>query len=41
MDSVDYWSQPNLGTRIKMTKGGFISPARRRLAGVEHQKAGI
>jgi len=23
MDSVDYWSQPNLGTRIKMIKHGW------------------
>lgn len=29
MDKVDYWSQPNLGTRIKMTKLGWTNKAGR------------
>lgn len=40
MDSVDYWSQPNLGTRIKMTKSGWRSARRRTSRQVVHQGAG-
>jgi serine/threonine-protein kinase RsbW len=31
MDKVDYWSQPNLGTRIKMTKHGWRGDGKARV----------
>ncbi|MEN6372576.1 MAG: ATP-binding protein [Armatimonadota bacterium] len=41
MDSVDYWSQPNLGTRIKMTKIGWHRNGQRTGRTVVHYGAGL
>jgi len=40
MDSVDYWSQPNLGTRIKMTKSVWRNTRRQASRQAVHQGAG-
>jgi serine/threonine-protein kinase RsbW len=41
MDSVDYWSQPNLGTRIKMTKSGWHDNGRLKIPFVVRERAGL
>ena len=40
MDSVDYWSRPSLGTRIKMTKHGWPDGRYRKHSEHTRQKAG-
>ena len=41
MDSVDYWSQPNLGTRIKMTKRAWRNNKTLKSRQMAHNRAGV
>jgi serine/threonine-protein kinase RsbW len=41
MDSVDYWSQPNLGTRIKMTKNAWRDNERSGHRQLARNRAGL
>lgn len=41
MDSVDYWSQPNLGTRIRMTKTGWNGKVSTKTYHVARQRIGL